>query len=225
MRTRRLKLKSLEEATGLAVWLAQTNSLLQALLPSFYCAFNSLDSDYVAPAGGTANANQVWAELEDAVYLSKQLCLDYSKFTAAFTASVTKALSPLEQVALGVPRLVWQTDATGKDPLFEGGKKVMGPNGKPVFRQGVFGLALFGLKAWGAALVEDYEKLLQGVVGLDRERGTSSWERCCPSWRQRWSTEKSFGDLSSRAWWTTSPWWPPSTSGHPLTPSFATFRS
>ena len=43
VRTRRLKLKSLEEATGLAVWLAQTNSLLQALLPSFCCAFNSLD--------------------------------------------------------------------------------------------------------------------------------------------------------------------------------------
>ena len=167
--TRRLKLKSLEEATGLAVWLAQTNSLLQALLPSFYCAYNSLGKEYVAPAGSAANVNQVWAELEDAVGLAKQLCLDYNTFTAAFTASVTRALSPLEQVALGVPRLVWQTDATGKDPLFEGGKKVVSPNGKPVYKQGVFGLALFGLKAWGAALVEDYETLLQGVVGLDRE--------------------------------------------------------
>ena len=123
----------------------------------------------MAPAGSAANANQGWVELVDAVCLSQPLCLDYSKCTAAFAASVTKALSTLEQGALGVPRLVWQTDATGKDPLFEGGKKVMGPNGKPVFRQGVFGLALFGLKAWGAALVEDYEKLLQSVVGLDRE--------------------------------------------------------
>jgi len=115
------------------------------------------------------------------------LCLDYSKCTAAFAVSVTKALSPPQS-----SKWPWACRASssrrtplGKDPLFEGGKKAVGPNGKPVYRQGVFGLALFGLKAWGAALVEDYEKLLQGVVGLDRERATSSWESCCPSWRQR----------------------------------------
>jgi hypothetical protein len=33
----------------------------------------------------------------------------------------------------------------------------------------VFDLALFDLKAWDAAFVEDYEALLQSVAGLDRE--------------------------------------------------------
>ena len=46
---RKLSLKALEETTGLAVWLAQTNSLLKVLLPFFYNALNSLDSDYVKP--------------------------------------------------------------------------------------------------------------------------------------------------------------------------------
>ena len=169
LRDRRLTLKALEETTGLAVWLAQTNPLLQALLGSYYNALNSRDPVYVAPAGSAQNVSQVWTELEEAVYLTKQLCLDFETFKAAFTASVTRALSPLEQVALGVPRQVWQTDSTGKDPLFEGGKVVQGPDGKPVYKQGVFSLALFGLKVWGAALVEDYEVLLQRVVRLDRE--------------------------------------------------------
>ena len=164
---RRLTCKALAEVTGLAVWLAQTNSLLQALLPSFYNAMNSLDHEFVVPAGSAVAVNQVWAELEDAFYLAIQLCHDFKTFEAVFTASVTRALSPLDQVALGVPRLIWQSDATGHDPLLKNGAPVVGPDGKVVCAAAVYGIVISALNIWVAELVENYEALLQDVVGGD----------------------------------------------------------
>jgi len=59
VRARKLLLKSLEKMTGLAVWLAQTNSLLQALLPYFYNALNSAGTVYVEPMGSAEAVNRV----------------------------------------------------------------------------------------------------------------------------------------------------------------------
>jgi len=156
---RKLPLKALGETTGLAVWLAQTNSLLKMLLPFFYNSMNSRDSDYVKPAGNAQSVNLVWAGLKDAVALVTQMCRDSRTFRAVFTAAVTRALSPLEQVTPGIRRTFLQSDSTGKDVLLgEDKRPVLGPNGKPMFTKAVFAVACFALGVWGADLLEGYER-------------------------------------------------------------------
>mmetsp|Transcript_78935 Transcript_78935/g.157729 ORF Transcript_78935/g.157729 Transcript_78935/m.157729 type:complete len:902 (-) Transcript_78935:1428-4133(-) len=167
---RRVTLKELAEVVGLAVWLSETNVGLKALLPSFYAALSSKDPKYVDPPGTLQAHKQVWFELSDAVVLARQQCQDVRKFTTSFQSSLLRALSPREQISLGVPRAFLQTDATRKDPVVTaGGKAVMGPDGKPRFKAGVFSIACFFLGVYGVDLVARYEEILQCLVGLDRE--------------------------------------------------------
>jgi hypothetical protein len=167
---RRLTMKELAEATGLGVWLSDTNIMLKALLPSFYAALSSTDVEYVSPPGTPQQVEAVWVELSDAVALARQQCEDAERFVASFQSSLARALGPREMASLGVPRVWLQTDSTGKDPeVSASGQVVLGADGLPTYRAAIFALACFHLGVYGVDEVERFEDLLSGIVGVDRE--------------------------------------------------------
>ena len=166
---RRLTIRTLREAVGLAVWLSDTNPLLKALLPSFYAALSSQDPVQVDPPGTAQQVTLVWTELGEAVALAKLQCEDATKFAASFTSSLVQVLTPPEQVAVGVQRAWLQSDATGRDlVLAADGTPVLDANGQRQYKEGIFAVVCFYLGVYAVDLVARFEELLCRIIALDR---------------------------------------------------------
>jgi len=166
---RRLSIRTLREAVGLAVWLSDTNPLLKALLPSFYAALSSQDAVHVDPPGSAQQVTLVWTELNEAVALAKLQCEDATKFAASFTSSLVQVLTPPEQVAVGVQRAWLQSDATGRDlVLAADGTPALDANGQRQYKEGIFAVVCFYLGVYAVDLVARYEELLCRIIALDR---------------------------------------------------------
>ena len=106
------------KAVGLAVWLSQTNSLLRALLPSFYARMTSADCEQVVPAGSHAQVEQTWNEDSRHNDIAVSLCrLDLEGVTMVGVREVNSGHNDL---ADRLSRLDWVDDYSHLRAAVEG---------------------------------------------------------------------------------------------------------
>ena len=108
---RQVTMKWHERVQGLAVYMSICCKPLHSILARLFAMAAYSHPKWVSPY---EDVDFKWNEYAEAIILLKALCEDEESFSTSCVSSIARALSPREQMDLGVKRIFIGSDATGK---------------------------------------------------------------------------------------------------------------
>lgn len=112
VRDRNVSMKVHQRIQGLAVWFSRVSKSVKVLLAYIYQMDRSHSQEKLAPKGGKKEVSRQWLEYAEACVVLRALLIDLTRFELPLVATMSCVLSPVEQIVLGMPRLILGSDAT-----------------------------------------------------------------------------------------------------------------